>query len=116
MRANAKLLYHTLWHLSITVGERTYKKWLFLIIRFGKLGKDPVADVSANDLLTDTDTQADAPKGLCSTFAETTTALTDGKPITKLRFPPVVAIRFPTARSCVCLATKRPVLTVDTDF
>ena len=91
-------------------------KWLFLIGRYGKHGKDPAVVASASVPPTDTATQADAPKGLCLTFAETTTALTDGKPITKLRFPPVAAIRFPTARFCVCPATKRPALTVDTDF
>ena len=91
-------------------------KWLFLILQYGKHGKDPAVVASASVSPTDTATQADAPKGLCLTFAETTTALTDGKPITKLRFPPVVAMRFPTARFCVCPATKRPALTVDTDF
>ena len=96
--------------------RKDVQKWLFLIGRYGKHGKDPVVDASASVPPTDTATQADAPKGLCGISAETTVAPTDGKLITKLQFLPAVVIPFPIARFCVCLATKRPVLTVAADF
>lgn len=73
-------------------------------------------DVSVNAHLTDMVTRADALKGLCGISVETTIALTVGKLITKLQFLPAVVIPFPIARFCVCLATKRPVLTVAADF
>ena len=91
-------------------------KWLFQIIRLDKPGQDPVDDASVNAHLTDTDTQADALKDLCGISVEMTIALTVGKRITKLQFPPAVVMPFPIARFCVCPATKRPVLTVATDF
>ena len=75
-----------------------------------------MADVSASVILTDMDTQADALKDLCGISAETIIVLTVGKLITKLQFLPAVVILFPIARFYVCLATRRPVLTADTDF
>ena len=75
-----------------------------------------MVDASANAHLTDTDTQADALKDLCGINAETTIALTVGKLIIKLQFPPAVVILFPIARFCVCPVTKRLVLMVATDF
>lgn len=72
--------------------------------------------MSVNAHLIVTDTQADALKDLCGISAETIIALTAGKLIIKLQFPRAVAIPFPIARFCVCLATRRPVLTVAADF
>ena len=75
-----------------------------------------MGDASANAPHTDTVTRADALKDLCGISVETTLALTVGKLITKLQFLPAVVIPFPIARFCVCLATRRPVLTVAADF
>lgn len=72
--------------------------------------------MNVNAHLTVTDIRADAHKDFCGINEAMTVVVTDGKLITKQPFPPVVAMRFPTARFCVCLATKRPVLTVVTDF
>ena len=72
--------------------------------------------MSANAHLIVTDTQADVPKDLCGISAEMIIALTAGKLITKLQFPPEAVIPFLIARFCVCLATRRPVPTVAADF
>ena len=63
-----------------------------------------------------TDTQGDVRSDLFLIFVEMIIVPMVGKPIIKRRFPLAVATRFPTARFCVYLATKRPALTVDTDF
>ena len=73
-------------------------------------------NANVNAHLTVTDTRADVLKDLCGISAETIVVLTVGKLITKRQFPPVVVIPFPIVRFCVCLATKRPVLTVAADF